>query len=225
MLWKPINVFNITFYADELAPHPHINRLFPHGQAILVTDSFLLLHPQEAARFLHWFRLWVLGCKPAGNGKLCVRPHIRDFLLNIIEEKSEEDGFVFMQMYENLWYIIPEDQVDDEDLEDDLVLDTDLDEKTVRCMSSGVSNFDQGVGWNTVRSGPVDEDKIARNDAILAEWFAGWAMTQLESFRRFQIISGSRSGRLEAERTEWEGKWSHVSLDLNELILWGGEVT
>lgn len=179
---------------------------------MLITDSFLLFHPHEAARFLRWFRLQVLPIKPAGTWKLCVRPGIRDFLLSIIEEKSEEDGFVFMQMYESLWYIIPEDLVDDEDLEDDIELDTDLDEKTVRCMSSGVSNFDQSVGMNVVNLELLNEDKVARNDATLAEWFAGWAMTQLECFRRFHIISGASPGRREAEKAEWEGKWSHVSM-------------
>ena len=131
----------------------------------------------------------------------------------MIEERSEEDGFVFMQMYESLWYIIPEDQVDDEDLEDDVVLDTDVDDKTVRCMSSSVTNFDQAVGVLT------HEEKIARNDATLAEWFAGWAMTQLESLRRFSIISGSRSGRLNAQKMEWEGKWGHVSLHLCDKLI------
>ena len=204
-------MFNITFFADELAPHPHINRLFPHGEAILVTDSFLLLHPREAARFLKWFRWVAFDGKPSGQWKLCFRPGIRDLLLTIIEQSSEKDGFVFMQMYESLWYMIPENQVDEEDLEDDIVLDTDLDENPVRCMSSGVSNFDQSVGMNMVLSGVANEDKISRNDGTLVEWFAGWAMTQLESHRRFNIISGSRSERLERQRTELEGKWSHVS--------------
>ena len=179
---------------------------------MLITDSLLLLRPHEAARFLRWFRLQVLPTKPAGTWKLCVRPGIRDFLLSVIEEKSEEDGFVFMQMYESLWYIIPEDQVDDKDLEDDIELDTDLEEKPVRCMSSGVSRFDQSVGMNVVNLELLNEDKVARNDATLAEWFAGWAMTQLECFRRFHIISGASPGRREAEKAEWEGKWSHVSM-------------
>lgn len=159
--------------------------------------------------------------KVPGNWKLCLRPGIRDFLLTLIEQRSEEDGFVFMQMYESLWYIIPEDQVDDEDLEDDIVLDTDLDGKTVRCMSSGVSNFDQTVGMNMIPSGVVNEEKIARNDATLVQWFAGWAMTQLESVRRFPIISGSTPGRHEMEKTEWESKWSHVSLYISKLISCG----
>lgn len=208
LLRKPINVFNITFKADELAPHPHINRLFPHGQAILVTDSFLLLHPQEASRFLRWFRLQVQANKPVGTWKLCVRPGIRDLLLTIIEERSEEDGFPFMQMYESLYYIIPEDSVDDEELEDDIDLDTDLEERTIRCMSSSVSKFDQSVGKNM----DLNEDKIARNDATLVEWFAGWAMTQVEYIRRFHIIAGAKTGRREMEKTEWERKWSHVSI-------------
>lgn len=218
-LSKQINVFNITFFADESAPHPHINRLFPHGEAILITDSFLLLHPGEAARFLKWFRWVAFDGKPPGQWKLCFRPGIRNLLLTIIEQRSEKDGFAFMQMYESLWYIIPEDQVDDEDLEDDIVLDTDLDEKPVRCMSSGVSNFKQIVGINTGPPGVIpNEKKIAKNDAILVEWFAGWAMTQLESHRRFNIISGSKPERLQRQKAEWEGKWSHVSLKVYLMI-------
>jgi chromo domain-containing protein 1 len=212
LLRKQINVFNITFKADELAPHPHINRLFPHGQAILVTDSFLLLHPQEASRFLRWFRLQVQANKPVGTWKLCIRPGIRDLLLTIVEERSKEDGIAFMQMYESLYYIIPEENVVDEELEDDIDLDTDLEERTVRCMSSCVSNFDPSVGKNMTSHEVLNEDKVARNDATLVEWFAGWAMTQVESLRRFHVIAGARTGRWEMEKTEWERKWSHVSI-------------
>ena len=207
MMRKSINVFNITFYADKVAPHPHINRLFPHGQTYLLTDSFLLLHPREATRFLRWYRFKITGTKAPGTWRLCTRPRIREFLFDLLEEKSEDEGFPFMQMYESLWYIIPTDYPDDDDLEDDVELITDIYEKPVRCMNRGVTGFDCSVGRKTVPDAPINQDQLARNDEILAEWYAGWGMTQVEKYRRFQIISG---GRPEAGKA-WERKWSHVS--------------
>lgn len=206
VLRKAINVFNVTFQADLLAPHPHINRLFPHGCALLITDSFLLLCPHQAARFMRWFRLWVMTNKPAGTWKLCTRPAIRDYLLSLVEDRNTEDGHIYMQIYENIWYILPEELMEETEWE------VPKDEAPVYCMSSRVSNFDQAVGKGSTTNKPLNENAIARNDATQVHWFAGWAMTQLEYFRRFQVISGARDeDENEAERKSWGKKWSHVS--------------
>ena len=198
-------MFNITFYKDTYASHPHINRIFPHGHAFLITDSFVLLCPHEAVRFLRWFRLNVLVNKPAGTWQLCTRPHIRDYILSLVQARTVDQGLVFMQMYESLWYILPEDLMDDDEFE------TPIDEAPVRCMSEGVSRFDHDVGKKSETNEPMDEDAIAANDATHVEWFAGWALTEVERFRRFTVISGARGDRKESERKEWESQWSHVS--------------
>lgn len=206
VLRKPVNVFNITFQADPLAPHPHINRLFPHGCAILITDSFLLLCPHEAARFMRWFRLQVLSVKPAGTWKLCTRPAIRDYLLTLVEDRDEQNGKVYMQMYESMWYILPDELMEDNEWE------VPKSEAPVYCMSSRVSKFNQSVGKGSKTNKPIDEAAIGRNDTTQVSWFAGWAMTQLECFRRFHVISGARAGDAnESQRKEWGTKWNHVS--------------
>lgn len=96
---------------------------------------------------------------------------------------------------------------------------------TIRCMSDAVSFFDQNVGKGSQTNLPMPEEGIANNDAIMVEWFAGWAMTQLENFRKFHIIMapcgggpGARGGgggpgplgAFERQRKEWMRKWSHV---------------
>lgn len=95
---------------------------------------------------------------------------------------------------------------------------------TIRCMSDAVSFFDQTVGKGSQTNLPMPEAGIANNDAIMVEWFAGWAMTQLENFRKFHIIMapcgggpGARGGggsgpvgAFERQRKEWMRKWSHV---------------
>lgn len=98
---------------------------------------------------------------------------------------------------------------------------------TIRCMSDAVSFFDQNVGKGSQTNLPMPEEGIANNDAIMVEWFAGWAMTQLENFRKFHIIMapcgggpGARGGgggggpwplgAFERQRKEWMRRWSHV---------------
>lgn len=97
---------------------------------------------------------------------------------------------------------------------------------TIRCMSDAVSFFEQNVGKGSQTNLPMPEDKIANNDAIMVEWFAGWAMTQLENFRKFHIImtpyggepkarghNGGGPGPLRAfeqQRRDWMRRWGHV---------------
>lgn len=98
---------------------------------------------------------------------------------------------------------------------------------TIRCMSDAVSFFDQNVGKGSQTNLPMPEEKIANNDAIMVEWFAGWAMTQLENFRKFHIIMapcgggpGARGGgggpgplgAFERQRKDWMRRWSHVRI-------------
>ncbi|MCJ1462323.1 hypothetical protein MMC07_000923 [Pseudocyphellaria aurata] len=214
LLKKPVNVFNITFQADQLAPHPHINRLFPHGCVFLITDSFLLLCPHEAARFMRWFRLQVLHNKAAGTWKMCTRPAIRDYILTLVENRDKEHGNIYMQIYESMWYILPEDLMEDDEWE------VPKSEAPVYCMSKKVSKFDQSVGKMSRTNKSMDEAAIARNDSTQVYWFAGWAMTQLECFRKFQVICGARNGdAYEPQRKEWGAKWNHLEiLTLDELF-------
>lgn len=115
-----------------------------------------------------------------------------------------------MQIYESIWHILPEELMEDDEWE------VPKSEAPVYCMSSNVSNFDQSVGKGSKTNKPMDEAAIGRNDGTQVFWFAGWAMTQLESFRRFHVISGARAGDVNAsQRKEWGTKWNHVSsLDL-----------
>lgn len=122
-----------------------------------------------------------------------------------------ENGDVYMQIYESMWYILPEDLMEDDEWE------VPKSEAPVYCMNSKVSNFDQSVGKVSKTNKLVDEAAIGRNDSTLVYWFAGWAMTQLESFRKFHVISGARPGDVnEALRKEWGNQWNHVS----SLNLW-----
>lgn len=111
-----------------------------------------------------------------------------------------------MQIYESMWHILPEDLMEDGEWE------VPKSEAPVYCMSNKVSKFDQSVGKVSRTNKSMDEAAIARNDSTQVYWFAGWAMTQLECFRKFQVICGARNGdACEPQRKEWGTKWNHVS--------------
>ncbi|KAI4186493.1 MAG: hypothetical protein L6R41_003452, partial [Letrouitia leprolyta] len=74
-LKRTINMFNFSLEPiSDLAPDPHLIRLFPAGTAFLLTDSLFLLRPVETARILLWFRIFILQAKPYGTWRICTRP-------------------------------------------------------------------------------------------------------------------------------------------------------
>lgn len=130
-----------------------------------------------------------------------------------------------MEMSQSIHYIFPEEH--DPLCNKNKINNEHNDEgpSTIRYMSDAVSFFDQAVGRGVQRNSPMPEDAIARNDAIMVDWFAGWASTQFENFRKFHVIMapcggggpGARggggpgpTGAYERLRKEWMRKWGHV---------------
>lgn len=71
--------------------------------------------------------------------------------------------------------------------------------------SREIPGMDMGVGLSNQKR---DSVKLARNDDILADWFAGWSRTKLQNLRRFYIVHGDTKA-VEMRRT-WKERWSYV---------------
>ena len=172
---------------------------------LLITDSLLLLQPLEALRILTWFRIRVLDAKPNGTWKIITRPHIRRFLLHCCQErKLDEEGKRFVQIYEQIAYMLdPEDLYDCEE-------DEPREEAPIYCMKK-IKSFDTKVGRRVDFNKDLDLAAIFRNDEVLADFFAGWANVHVKDFRRFYIISGSSEDGGKEQRQRWAAKWSYVS--------------
>ena len=204
---KTLNIFSITLSPPP--EEPNLIRLFPHGGVILITDSLILLHPSLAVRILKWFRLFILTTKPSWTWKIALRPHFRSWILDIVEERSAESldsGKIFTAIYEQIYYLLPLEMMEDWD-----DYETPKDEAAA-VSASDLSRFDKGVGLDPKRH---DLEALAKNDARLVEWFAGWARTKVEDHRKFHAVcpeieeEGEISG--EEARKEWGKKWNHVS--------------
>lgn len=173
---------------------------------LLLTDSLLLLQPLEAVKILTWYRLRVFNEKPNSTWKIITRPNIRRFLLNCCQErKLDEEGRRFVQIYEQIAYMLdPEDLYDWE-------ADEPKEEAPIYCMQK-IKSFNSKVGRKVEFNKDLDHAAIAQNDDVLAEFFAGWANVHMESYRRFHIISGSSDEEGKAQRERWAEKWSYVEV-------------
>ncbi|MCJ1382699.1 hypothetical protein MMC17_005812 [Xylographa soralifera] len=206
LLRRPFNIFFINLRPDRLihvqsSSKSSVTRLFPHGGSILLTDSLFLNCPEAAVRILTWFRIYILHSKPSGTWKVVTRPRIRDWILSIVEERTKEEGHVFMQIYEQIYYILPLELMDETD-----DYETPKDEAPF-VSSRGIAAHDLRVGLGDKRN---DVEGIARNDNVLADWYAGWTRTKVEFQRKFHIVHGVKEGG-EAVRKGWMKKWSYIA--------------
>lgn len=194
---------------SQLAPDPHLNRLFPHGAAVLLTDGLFLHQPHEAAKILTWFRHIILNGKAPRTWKLCSRPRLKDWLLTLQADRTMEDGKVYVQCYGEVWRILK-----DEYMEQGAPEEEQPTSEAPMCFMGEVSAFDESVGKGVATNAEVDKETIAQNDKVLLEWFAGYAMTKVEHFRRFDIVTGALSGdeRHQEIKDKYQNKWSHIEI-------------
>ncbi len=190
---------------SQLALDRHLNRLFPHGAAVLLTDGLFLHQPHEAARILTWFRLIILKSKAPRTWKLCTRPRLKDWLLTVQADRNMEDGKVYVQCYGEVWRILKEEYMEECLLEEEQPTS-----EAPMCFMGEVPAFDESVGKGVAANDEVDKDAIAQNDKVLLEWFAGYAMTKLEHFRRFDIVTGDE--RHQELMDKYQSRWSHIEI-------------
>ncbi|KAL9608458.1 MAG: hypothetical protein Q9167_006709 [Letrouitia subvulpina] len=185
-LRKSISMFSFSLVPmSPLDPDPHLIRLFPSGRAILLTDFMFLFRPLDTARILRWFRLWILTSRPPRSWKICTRTAIQKWLHLIWENVDEPLGEDYVTCIAELMRLVPREDREDWDVE------VPKEYAPVVCMFEGVRKFDRNLGTGVLKPANVDKKAVLKNDITLCEWFATWAISKRESFRRFDIITGS----------------------------------
>ena len=206
---KSINVWSLSLHKDKNMKHPHLTRLFPHGCMLLLTDSLLLLQPLAAVRLLAWFRLKVLVEKPAGTWKIVTRPGLRNYCLNLCKERlDDEEGKRFLQIYEQLYYMLDADDLYDHEE------DKPREEAPIYFMPK-IKSFNTKVGRRIDYYRSLDHAAIARNDEVLIEFFAGWASCNIELYRRFHVVTGFEDNSPfggKTQRDKWVEKYSFLEV-------------
>ena len=196
VLKKSIVLFHINLLSSP--GEPHLIRLFPHGGAICLTDSVILTTPVEAIRILSWFERNILQYKPPGTWKLAMRPRFYEWILDIAQD---EEAKPYLQIYAKLWNILIKRHEDDD-------FSIPLEELEI-VSPCELNNFDLEVGIGDKKD---NAELIAKNDAKLVDWFAGWARTKVEYMRRFTVVHGTAGEAGSAKRNQWRSEWGHLNV-------------
>lgn len=206
--------------------HPHLVRLFPHGGVLLLTESLVLYQPCETLRMLMWFRLDRLPSKAPGTWKLAIRPRIREWLLDIMDaySGSKKDIFgcsiqVFADIYTEIYWLLQTPDPGDNGLmchEWDYEIPTDeapiVSSSSLRVLQARKEW--KGEGANT----EPDDDNIRQNDDLLVQWFAEWAIVNLQNFRKYNVILGYAKNHpfTKTAISAYEKAWGHIEVMTSE---------
>ncbi|KAH8593296.1 hypothetical protein B0O99DRAFT_218739 [Bisporella sp. PMI_857] len=202
--------FNFWYVADSGSCNPlfeppagsvpgqiSITRLLPHGQAIFLPPSFLIAEPERLLELLQWFRSKAKKSQ-TGTYKLVCCYNIREYLLRLALDKSVERD-VFQEEHRD---IPAKDAIEEEKGLTWRTCNTRFlcHSKIVELLSHDIAeddlelyDSDRPSEDGLIVSGPefIDQD----DEKALVAWFAGWAMTKLDLFRRFTVV-GSQSSSL-----------------------------
>ncbi|KAK0127922.1 hypothetical protein ONS96_007421 [Cadophora gregata f. sp. sojae] len=185
-----------------LEPDPHVGRLrftrlFPHGCAFLLTPSFIIAEPEYSYHILNWFLNTKFVTSIGGTWKLVCCHNFRGYLLDLANSKAKEN-----QDFER--------EHKDKPAKDAMLSQKRLDfrhcdtrfklykalmiwqSKHTRDDSDSDSDRNDDNEYALVQAPKsIDQD----DDEGLINWFAGWAMLRLDTFRKFPVI-GTNSGNV-----------------------------
>ncbi|PLN78742.1 hypothetical protein BDW42DRAFT_174275 [Aspergillus taichungensis] len=187
----------------QYVPHrTHIQRIFPHGGVVLMTEDFMLRDPRASLIILAWFKDHAKKKFP-GSWKMMLRPDIINWLSSLPEPQDSSQHGIYIAMCHlilELSYTSSRRELDAEILSGD---------------SDGYHESQVISPPNLPNYGSRSEDdnpnipqgltQEHRNTDHLAEFFAGWALVNSHVFRHFHIVT--RMPPLD----RWSA-WQHVDV-------------
>ncbi|KAL4748879.1 hypothetical protein BDW72DRAFT_179481 [Aspergillus terricola var. indicus] len=174
----------------------HVQRLFPHGGIILLTEDLIVREPVAAMIILQWFYEWSKKKYP-GLWKIMLRPNILNWLTNQLKLADDSQKCRWLAIYH-------------------LVKQLGFN-PTNNLLSSFFRSWEDVVispsalpkyGFRTANDSPEipkDCTQEQRNADHLGEFFAGYSLVHAHRFRRFYIITA-------LEPLERWKKWQHVTV-------------
>ncbi|OAT10184.1 chromo domain-containing protein Chp1p [Blastomyces gilchristii SLH14081] len=209
LLRSHVNVFSISLAEPikYLGYYSHLQRLFPHGGIILMTEDFMLKAPKAALKVLTWFGVYV-GRKFPGTWKMFLRPNVQRWLSDICVSWPDD---TLWQMYLTINSLIPEYPVghyntyrregspdsldglrDDEGQHHPFISTRDIPDYGSR----------REEDYPNIPKGLTQEERDADH---LIEYFAGYALINADRFRRFVVLTTQKP------QPRWQA-WTHIEV-------------
>ncbi|PKY04727.1 hypothetical protein P168DRAFT_303897 [Aspergillus campestris IBT 28561] len=180
----------------------HIQRIFPHGGVILMTEDFMLRQPRASLIILAWFNDYA-NKKFPGSWKIMLRPDIINWLSELPEPREPSEHAIWIAMCHHilqLSYTSSQRELDAE------ILAGDSDEYHESKVIS--PPFLPNYGSRSEVDNPDIPKGLSqehRNTDHLAEFFAGWALVNSHVFRHFHVVT-------QLPPPERWSAWQHVDV-------------
>ncbi|KAL1997950.1 hypothetical protein VTN02DRAFT_367 [Thermoascus thermophilus] len=200
---KPVNFWSLSLAAPlKYADSPiHIQRLFPHGGVILLTEDFMVREQDATVIILAWFRDWVRKRFP-GTWKLMFRPDIENWLLS--RHRGDRKNGHWIAMYHLLRELLPEEYQDHAQGDEPRELDG-LDDEGFPVLSLAKLPDYGRRSEDDHPAIPKGLTQEQRNTDHLIEFFAGWGLVHHDRFRRFVAVTSMEP------LARWK-EWHHLEL-------------
>ncbi|OJD11626.1 hypothetical protein AJ78_07639 [Emergomyces pasteurianus Ep9510] len=209
LLRASINVFSISLSEPikNLDYKSHLQRLFPHGGIILMTEDFMLKEPKNALNVLQWFGDFIQRKYP-GTWKMFLRPNVQFWLLDLSTSWPDD---TLWQMYHTINSLIPDypaghyntyrrdgspDSLDgftDEEGQHHPFIST----REIPDYGSRVEDDHPNI--------PRGLTQAERDTDHLVEYFAGYALIHADRFRRFVVLTTHKP------QPRWQA-WTHIEI-------------
>ncbi|KAJ0166799.1 hypothetical protein CTA2_5813 [Colletotrichum tanaceti] len=169
-----------------------LTRFFPHGNAILVTPSFLVSEPQRAHQLFEWYKR--THEKPYNNQKIVVAANILDYLRDLAFERSNRRDKLLTEGGKKRQR-------------------SDAEQEQV-ARKAGLSKEDCAARFNTwaiveglrlpAQTSIVPDEQLepvvfadqsidANDEQSLVNWFGCWSQTRFDQFRKFHVLGTDSS--------------------------------
>ncbi|OHE96153.1 chromo domain-containing protein [Colletotrichum orchidophilum] len=164
-----------------------LTRFFPHGNAILVTPSFLVSEPHRALRLFEWYKNTYK--KSANNQKIVAAASIREYMRDLAYERSaHRDELMTEGNRTRKWSMSDREEI---------------------ARKAGLSREDCAARFETcaiveglqpsVEMSIVPDEQLepivfadgsidANDEQSLVNWFGCWSQTRLDQFRKFHVL-------------------------------------
>ncbi|KAF9878538.1 chromo domain-containing protein [Colletotrichum karsti] len=169
---------SIRSFHDTATPGSfELTRLFPHGNAVLLTPSFLIAEPLRAFQLLNWYKR--MQRKPA-SPKIVAAAGLSQFLRDLAIDKADQRKRLLARGGN-------EDEARKEKL------------SQVDCMT----RFDTSATVDSMQMSFMDcllpDEQLApiiyadacidaNDEQSLVNWFGCWTQTRLDQFRKFSVL-------------------------------------
>ncbi|KZL88116.1 chromo domain-containing protein [Colletotrichum incanum] len=164
-----------------------LTRFFPHGNAILVTPSFLVSEPRRAAQLFEWYKK--THVKPYNNYKIVAAASIINYLRDLAFESSSNRDVLLTEV--------------------DRKHRQSKSERKEVAYKAGLGQEDCAARFATwaivdglrpsVQTGIVPDEQLepivfadesidANDEQSLVNWFGYWSQTRFDQFRKFHVL-------------------------------------